>query len=269
MRWEDERYVRLYTRDTADWMVLGWDAQALFMQLLRKVDRAGALRLGRQGKKSVAIVAGHIEAWPRIQAALDELIEDGCVCVSGEHLFIPNFLKAQEAVSSDAQRKRDQRERDRASLLKQVEEVTQRDEPSQGVTKSHEVSRAVTPSLAVPSLTKETLSVVQPTSGSDEEAGDAVRTVFDHWRVVMKKNRRTALDKTRKRFIGDALKNYPPEDLMLAIDGCARTAWNMGENPNRKRYDGLPLILKNADQIDRFIENAANPNAAQELVHLG
>ena len=35
MRWEDERYVRIYTRDTPSWMLLSWDAQALFLQLLR------------------------------------------------------------------------------------------------------------------------------------------------------------------------------------------------------------------------------------------
>lgn len=157
MRWEDERYVRLYTRDSADWMVLSWDAQALLMQLFRKVDRAGGLRLGRHGKKGVAIVLGRMGDWERIAPALEELLADGCVCVSGEHLFIPNFLAAQEAVTSDAQRKRDQREREQARLLAAAELVTQRDIESRNVTKSHEPSRAVTSghsSLTVPNRTE-------------------------------------------------------------------------------------------------------------------
>lgn len=150
--------MRLYTRDTADWMALSWDAQALLSQLLRKVDRAGAIALGRHGKKAVAIVLGQVALWERIAPALEELLVDGCVCVSGEHLFIPNFLEAQEAVSSDAQRKRDQREREQARLLaasisvtQRDADVTNRDQKSRDVTDGHAESRAVTPCLAVPS----------------------------------------------------------------------------------------------------------------------
>ena len=35
MRWEDERYVRVYTRDTPGWLSLSFDAQALLF--LKKV----------------------------------------------------------------------------------------------------------------------------------------------------------------------------------------------------------------------------------------
>jgi len=35
MNWSEERYVRLYTRNTADWMALCWEARALFPNMLR------------------------------------------------------------------------------------------------------------------------------------------------------------------------------------------------------------------------------------------
>jgi hypothetical protein len=114
MRWEDERYIRVFTRDTPDWMALGYDAQCLFMQLLRKVDRAGILPIGKHGKKSVAIVLGQVVLWEsRIAPALDVLLEDGCVVMDSDKLVIRNFIEAQECRASDALRSKEKRERAR------------------------------------------------------------------------------------------------------------------------------------------------------------
>ncbi len=130
MRWEDERYVRLFTRDAPSWLTLSFDAQALLMHLLRKVDRAGILPLGKLGPKGVAVAIGHPQLWDRLQPALNELLEDGCVRLSGEQLLVPNFLEAQECAMSNAARKRTSRERARALL----ETVTKRDRRSRKVT---------------------------------------------------------------------------------------------------------------------------------------
>lgn len=149
MRWEDERYVRLYTRDTADWLSLSFEAQGLMGLVMRKVDRAGILPLGRHGKRAVAIALGHAGRWEAISPALDELLADGCVRVEGDKLFIPNFIEAQEAAQSDAQRQRESRAKARTLAAMAV---TNRDEMSQPVTGGHVVSQPVTPSRAVPSL---------------------------------------------------------------------------------------------------------------------
>ena len=113
MRWEDERYVRIYTRDTVDWLGLSFIAQGLFCLILRKLDRAGLLKLGKPGKRGVAIVIGFAGEWSRLEPALEELLTDGCIQIRGECLVVPNFIEAQEATQSDAQRKRESRARDR------------------------------------------------------------------------------------------------------------------------------------------------------------
>jgi hypothetical protein len=160
MRWEDERYVRVYTRDTVDWQGFSFDAQALFLMLLRKVDRAGLLDLGKPGKRGVAVAVGHPREWARLEPALEELLTDGCVRLvdEGRRLLVPNFLSAQEAKSSDKARQQKSREvaRDAAAL----QDVMQRDSASHGVTESHTrshgvtgghtTSQPVTPSRAVP-----------------------------------------------------------------------------------------------------------------------
>lgn len=160
MRWEDERYVRVYTRDTPDWLCLSFLAQGLFCLILRKVDRAGLLKLGKHGRRAVAIVIGFPGDWTRLEPALDELIADGCIQIRGEHLVIPNFIEAQEATQSDAQRKRESRARSRdiaaaAEVLnpdKTSESVTDGHENGQKVTSGHNASQVVTPNCAVPSL---------------------------------------------------------------------------------------------------------------------
>ena len=158
MRWEDERYVRIYTRDTVNWLGLSFIAQGLFCLLLRKVDRAGLLKLGKQGRRAVAIIIGFPGDWTRLEPALEELLADGCVAIQGDHLLIPNFIEAQEANQSDAQRKRESRARSRdiaaaAAVLnpdKTSEYVTGSHETGQKVTSSHTASQVVTPSCAVP-----------------------------------------------------------------------------------------------------------------------
>ncbi len=175
MNWADERYVRVYTRDTADFMMLSIEAQWLWWSLLRKVDRAGILDLGRGGTKSVALVVGRVDRWKTIGPALTELTEDGCVSVTGSHpnqtLVIRNFRSAQEVAQSDRQRQAESRQR-RLDLAKRgmlgadekQESVTNRDE---NVTPSHAATEPVTPSHSVlnqtvPSRTEPTKPISPP-----------------------------------------------------------------------------------------------------------
>lgn len=146
MRWEDERYVRVYTRDTVDWLALSWDAQALLVQLLRKVDRAGLLPLGRHGKRGVAVAVGHPGRWPCIEPALEELLADGCIEIRAGVLFFKNFIAAQETPQSDKQRKAESRAR--AADLAAAAAVTNPDASSRNVTTGHETGQNVTPGHA-------------------------------------------------------------------------------------------------------------------------
>lgn len=170
MDWSDERYVRVYTRDTADFLALSFEAQGLLGLIIRKLDRAGVLELGRHGKRGVAIAIGHPARWDAIAPALEELLLDGCIVMDGTRLVMLNFIEAQEAVQSDRLRQAASRARRRE--LSNVD-VTIRDEKSRDVTdghaKSHE-SRNVTPNLAVLSLANNTLEFDIPRWQPDFES---------------------------------------------------------------------------------------------------
>ncbi len=178
MDWENERYVRSYTRETVDDIALSWEARALWDRLLLRFDRAGVLEIGRHGWKGLA---GLVRMPPSVvERAGFELLEDGRVEVRGTSLIAPNFIDAQEAKQSDKLRQRESRARRRdqaraknlgffpadPNVTKRDDKShgvsTKRDVPSQNVTTSHTRSHGVTPSLAVPSLASKSTS---PTSG--------------------------------------------------------------------------------------------------------
>ena len=87
---------------------------------------------------------------------------------------------------------------------------------------------------------------------------EQIQEVFFHWQTVMG-HPQSKLDTKRKKFIRDALKlGYTVDQLKLAVVGCSKTDHNMGRgsDSNGNVYDGIHIIFKNADQIDRFIRNA-------------
>jgi hypothetical protein len=86
-----------------------------------------------------------------------------------------------------------------------------------------------------------------------------VNEVFTHWQQVMQ-HPQAKLDNKRQALIQKSLQaGYSVAQLCEAIRGCSMTPHNMGDNERGQRYDGLHVILRDADQIDRFIHNYHHP----------
>lgn len=65
------------------------------------------------------------------------------------------------------------------------------------------------------------------------------------------------LSPDRRRLIQSRLRTYPEAVLIQAIEGNHLDPWCNGENPDRKQYHRLELILRNGDQIERYAAFAA------------
>lgn len=179
MRWGDERYVRLYTRDTPDWIDLPWQGRTVFYELLRKVDRAGLVPLGKSGNKGLSRLLSLPLAV--INTGLQALLDDGCVTKSDPYLLLPNFVEAQESRRSDVQRQRASREaaRDsaRASAIENAKKTNESAASmSQSVTDSHE---CVTPIRAQPCLLSEGSSADAPTAPTKRSRARKPRVVVE------------------------------------------------------------------------------------------
>lgn len=107
MDWSSERYVRLYTRDTPEWLCLPWQSRALWPLLLRKSDRAGVIAT-KLGAKGIAVLCGL--PFDVTETGLAGLVEDGCIRTHQLGFVIPNFIEAQEARMDGAERQRKHRE---------------------------------------------------------------------------------------------------------------------------------------------------------------
>lgn len=284
-----ERYVRVYVRDTADWLALSWDAQALLMQLLRKADRSGVVSLGRHGKRSVAALVQQVALWEsRISPALEELLADGCLVHEGEDLVFPNYTEAQEAKASGAMRSADYRARkstktkisDAPSRISDEVSPVRDDLRSLVTPRDSMPSRAV---LAVPSQTKDlsaepTIPVLAPLKlepPSDQPLlpigkSDAER-VFEHWCKAWKKNAKTAFDADRRKAVEDRLagrfKGKPSRvftvtELCQCIDGYRLSPHHRGENSGGTVYDDLALFCSSDKRVEAGIKFAESPPIA-------
>jgi len=132
LEWDQERWVKVYVRDSGDFAMLSWDAKALLLMLWRKADPLGVVR---SAARCLPAFLGHRENAAQIEQGLADLEAIGAVEVRPDSLRLLEFVDAQSAVLCDRVRQAARRER------KAVRGTTIE---SQNVTESHEMSRDVT-----------------------------------------------------------------------------------------------------------------------------
>lgn len=248
MDWSNERYVRLYTRDTDTWISLSWQARALLALMLRKVDRAGVLETVRGARGVAGLTTLPLEV---VEVGLADLLEAGTVREIGVGYFMPKFLEAQEAPMSDAQRARDSRERRRDKAT--AAQITRDVESQNGASASHsvtETSQAVTPrhtaslqptqtNLPTPSKSES----VQPVNGTAalvqdvREIGDLQPKLFEHPNVQVlrqKVDRQAARDERLRASVALVFGYWQVtmhhEDAILNQQRGTRIAARLREN---------------------------------------
>lgn len=152
MDFGNERYVRLYVRDTVTWKRLGWDGQNALTQLLRKADRSGVIDLGGiEPWETLVVLCGAPEDVARRGTA--RCLELACIVHDGDRLVFPRYLEAQEATQSGAQRVREHRARERelrAQLKQNVTVVSNETLPNANAVKRGETTGNSVPYRAVP-----------------------------------------------------------------------------------------------------------------------
>lgn len=156
-----------------------------------------------------------------------------------------------------------------ASFQEALPEAFLKPSPSLSKGLPESVTVTVTEAVTGTGTVAVTDNIVAPARPCARE-NDSLNVIFTHWKTIFH-HPNAVLDEKRKKLIRNALKNgYSETQLIDAITGCSYTPHNMGDNDRGQRYDGLHVILRDADQIDRFIHNAHNPpkppNAADQLL---
>lgn len=112
------------------------------------------------------------------------------------------------------------------------------------------------------------------TTDGTETIAAQVRAVFDLWVDTHRRPKEgkpkgipPRLDAKREAIIRKAIAMYDgPEAAEAAILGCKLSDFHQGNNPRRKKYDELELILRDAKHIEMFAkvleEHQDDPDAA-------
>jgi hypothetical protein len=234
MDWSNEEYVRVYTRNTTTWRLLGWDGQCVLMQLLRRMDRAGVLDIeDLEPWEAVVLHCGAPEQ--QAVAGIAECLRRKCIVHSGRQLMAPRFIEAQTASKSDKLRAKESRDRRHASASQNVTPPSRNEpdtvtESDAGVTVGHTASQPVTPRHAASlsallcgaSLTDAMRCDAAPAPISDLEPGEPEPAT-----PLPEQIRRSY----RRRF-HDALKSYPAEANGKAVAKLANWCADNADNHN-------------------------------------
>lgn len=126
------------------------------------------------------------------------------------------------------------------------------------VTHSNPIAEAASSASPEASPTPEFTPIKTDTMSGGARPPSDVQTVFQYWKQKLN-HPQAKLTPERQRKISIALKNYSAASLCRAIDGCAVTPHNMGQNDRGEVYDDIALIVRDAAHVERFTRNADAP----------
>jgi hypothetical protein len=230
------------------------DARLTFIQLWTLADDEGRLRGNSRMLASLLFPYddgedGHVSTTAKdVEAWLVELEREGCILryqiESAAYVQICNWLIHQK-IDKPSKSKIppfDDSSRIVAKPLEVSSEEGIKDQGREGKGEEHSVERR---------------------SASPDR--DVIAEVFAFWQKTME-TPGSKLDAKRTKAIKEALKLYEPRQVCKAILGCFRSAWHMGANDRRTKYNDLGLILRDAAHIDRFIELSSQTATGPETI---
>lgn len=172
MNYEDESYVRAYTRKTITNRRLKWFGRAVLQAMLvgEEFDRAGVFAYTGDPAECISIVTElPIEI---VRDGLAKLVETQTWIITPEAVVWPTYHHAQTCARSDRERQALSRERRAAEAAKGKAPTTPKRRASRPVTGRHAPSRAVTPSDAPSHGVTPSLAVHNPTLLDPDRARD-------------------------------------------------------------------------------------------------
>jgi hypothetical protein len=93
---------------------------------------------------------------------------------------------------------------------------------------------------------------ITPKTRSKGSSKDEIQLVFDTWMESAGKKSTTKLSGVRRTKIVNALKEYPLEEVLQAVQGWKNVPHNRGENDQGTVYNDIELLLRDAPHIERF-----------------
>jgi hypothetical protein len=110
---------------------------------------------------------------------------------------------------------------------------------------------------------KVTPSEAETDSDNKDMSTSSTTVVFEHWKKTFN-HPKAVLDSKRSKIIKAALKLYSIETLCKSLTGYMHSKWHMGDNDRKTVFDGIDLLLRDAEHIDKGLEFFNNPHKELE-----
>lgn len=254
-------WLRLYTEFATDYKVqMMSETMQRRLIMLFCFQREGTLNLMSDDEISYRLGVSKNE-WKKTRLRFREagFINDDDAIKNGDD-FLTNFSNRQRDSDDSAKRKRNQR-------LRAVC-------PNDVTGHSCDMSQKC-PTLDIDTDTdteedkkkekkeKKISAIASVDSASPHRPFLPVQEIFEFWKKTMG-HEKAKLDSKRKRLISESLKlGYSQEDIFEAIAGCSKSSFHMGGNDDKKFYDDISLICRDAQHIDMFIKISKKPECVE------
>lgn len=197
--------------------------------------------------------AGRVEATYRTLAA-DTFVRREDLRPIIEHAAAVDFLSIESISELAAVVEIKEWKRWQARFRKAISRQNGSDKPSdtENVTRSHAKSQKVT---------DKTRQDKKKTATSPGKPPTDPEQIFSAWVEATGKNpNQVKFSDERRRLINARLKDWPLADLIDAVRGWRHSPHHRGENDQRRVYNDLSLLLRNAEKIEFFrdLERRAN-----------
>ena len=108
-------------------------------------------------------------------------------------------------------------------------------------------------------------AIEEVSAGASSHAQEA-KSLFQYWLSRMHKGPTCKFTPERRRAVTARLRDgYTPEQIRTAIDGCASSAWNMGQNDSGKLFNDLELICRSGSKLEGFIAQCNRPRTVKSV----
>jgi hypothetical protein len=271
LNYEDEDYVRFYTRDTVSWMALGWEGQTVLALMLHgKFDRSGVFDCdGHTPSHAVTLVTRLPE--DVAERGLKRLLESKTWVHRDGKIIWPKFIEAQTCRRSDRLRQRESRENRKKEALGQP--VTPGDirhtasHTSQSVTPSRaEPSRAEDPPTPLPPVTpKRADPLADSLTGNDPASRADVRELHADWCAAFGRDGarlRAGWGGADAQILADCIDAHGLADCKLVAKHAPNDGMVSGRDDERRvKHERIAYIFGNEDAFSRILRDAKKNSA--------
>lgn len=93
----------------------------------------------------------------------------------------------------------------------------------------------------------------------NKNVNDDILEIFEYWKLKLN-HKKAKYSHDKKRVILARLREgFTIEECKKAIDGCASSPFHTGHNNDKRKYDSIGLIFRNASKLEWFMDLESKP----------